>query len=59
MEDLRKKIEDMDFDPVESVTFSTGMSTYREGEDFKEWFKRADQAMYEAKKTGRNRIVIG
>ena len=59
MEDLRKKIEDMDFDPVESVTFSTGMSTYREGEDFKEWFKRADQAMYEAKETGRNRIVIG
>lgn len=57
MEEVRKKISDMDFDPVERVTFSTGMSTFRDGENFKEWFKRADQAMYEAKKTGRNRIV--
>lgn len=57
MEEVRKKISNMQFDAVNQVTFSTGMSTLREGEEFKQWFKRADQAMYKAKETGRNRIV--
>lgn len=57
MEEVRKKISNMKFDSVDKVTFSTGMSTLREGEEFKQWFKRADQAMYKAKAAGRNCIV--
>jgi diguanylate cyclase (GGDEF)-like protein len=39
------------------VTTSIGVATKRPGEGFKEVFERADQCVYQAKQTGRNRAV--
>jgi len=57
MNEVREKISEMDFSPVEGLTFSAGMATIGVEESFKEWFQRADKAMYKAKESGRNRII--
>lgn len=41
------------------VTFSAGVTAYLEGERIEDALERADQALYEAKRTGKNRTVIG
>ena len=40
------------------VTFSAGVTTYRAGELFEAALVRADQALYEAKRTGKNRTCM-
>ena len=57
IEEVRQKISQMSFSPVEKLTFSAGMATLRVEEPFKEWFQRADSALYQAKGSGRNRII--
>ncbi|HET7775669.1 MAG TPA: GGDEF domain-containing protein, partial [Azospira sp.] len=39
------------------ITFSAGVTEYRPGEGQSTVIKRADDAMYEAKNTGKNRVV--
>jgi diguanylate cyclase len=39
------------------ITFSAGVAQYQPGESQESIFKRADQAMYKAKKTGKNQIL--
>lgn len=41
------------------VTFSAGVSEYRDGERIEEVLERADEALYEAKRTGKNRTCVG
>ncbi len=41
------------------VTFSAGVTTYRHSERIEDALERADQALYEAKRTGKNRVCIG
>ncbi|MFT3956580.1 MAG: diguanylate cyclase [Piscinibacter sp.] len=41
------------------VTFSAGVTAYRVGESIEAALERADQALYEAKRTGKNRTCIG
>jgi diguanylate cyclase len=41
------------------VTFSAGVTAYRPGEAIETALERADQALYEAKRTGKNRTCIG
>ncbi|WP_239061640.1 GGDEF domain-containing protein [Ideonella livida] len=41
------------------VTFSAGVTAYRTGEKLDEALERADMALYEAKRTGKNRTCIG
>ena len=40
------------------ITCSFGVSEWNAGETLSEALKRADIALYEAKKTGRNRVVV-
>jgi diguanylate cyclase len=40
------------------VTFSAGVTTYRPGERIEEALERADEALYEAKRSGKNRTCI-
>ena len=41
------------------VTFSAGVTEYRAGERIEEALERADQSLYEAKHTGKNRTCVG
>ena len=41
-----------------AVTISCGISEFREGDNPEAVFKRADEAMYQAKRNGKNRIVV-
>jgi diguanylate cyclase len=41
------------------VTFSAGVTAYREGETIEAALERADQALYEAKRSGKNRTCLG
>ena len=40
------------------VTFSAGVTAYRESEAIETALERADQALYEAKRTGKNRTCV-
>ena len=44
--------------PIAS-TFSAGVTRYRPGEPLEAALERADEALYEAKRTGKNRTCIG
>ena len=41
------------------VTFSAGVTEYRHGERVEDALERADQALYEAKRMGKNRTCVG
>ena len=41
------------------VTFSAGVTAYRSGERIETALERADEALYEAKRTGKNRTCVG
>jgi len=56
-EKLRVLIEQNSFSTAGSITASFGIGSYKEGETKKEFFNKVDEALYEAKKGGRNRVV--
>ena len=41
------------------VTFSAGVTRFRQGEPLEAALERADEALYEAKRTGKNRTCVG
>lgn len=54
---LKEKIETYNFNSVEeSITCSFGVTEYKDGEDIDDFIKRVDDALYKAKKLGRNRV---
>lgn len=57
-EKLRKKIEMLVHENSEVVTISIGISMLSESESIDSWINRADKALYQAKKQGRNRYCV-
>ena len=55
-ERIRKKIEETEFDDIEHLTVSIGFTSYAD-ESIESLINKADQNLYEAKKTGRNKVV--
>ncbi len=58
LEQLRETIAEHHFRVVGSKTCSIGATLYQENESIKATVNRADQGLYKAKATGRNRIQI-
>jgi len=58
LEHLRKVIEIQDFPSVGQKTCSIGGTIYKDAEDIEVAIKRADEAVYEAKESGRNKVVL-
>ena len=44
--------------PLGQITISAGVATYKLGEDLMDLINRADQALYRAKREGRNRVIV-
>jgi diguanylate cyclase (GGDEF)-like protein len=56
-EALRQRVEVATLLPGETVTVCVGVAAQRAGSGPADWLQRADAALYEAKRTGRNRVV--
>ena len=62
-ERIRQAVEATDFcnvdgEPIHRITLSSGISCFREADDAAQLVTRADNALYQAKQGGRNRVVI-
>lgn len=57
-ERLREAVEALDILPDEKVTISVGAVVYQEGKSVNELIMMADNAMYNAKKSGRNCVRL-
>ncbi|WP_202078355.1 GGDEF domain-containing protein [Caldalkalibacillus salinus] len=59
LEKIRQEIESMSLDNVaEQITISIGLHTYEQNMSKDEWFSGADSALYEAKQSGKNKVVV-
>lgn len=56
-EKLRNKIQEYDFYKAGRKTASFGVTMYKKNEKIENFINRADTALYEAKKTGRNKVI--
>ncbi|MEW6585439.1 MAG: diguanylate cyclase [Nitrospirota bacterium] len=60
-EKMRRYLADQTFKEGSSsfhLTLSIGVAEYRDGQDLDDCIKTADRALYEAKKQGRDRVVV-
>jgi diguanylate cyclase (GGDEF)-like protein len=58
-ERIRKNVETHSFEQVKQMTISIGLVRHRPEEGLEELLKRVDSALYTAKNSGRNRVIIG
>jgi diguanylate cyclase (GGDEF)-like protein len=56
-EEIRQQIADSSFPRVGTVTVSIGVAQLEAGDKLTSWLDRADEALYEAKRSGRNTVV--
>ena len=54
---IQQNLKKVVFDKDITITLSFGVTQYIPGEDSEEMFKRVDKALYEAKETGRDKII--
>ncbi|WP_168204202.1 transporter substrate-binding domain-containing diguanylate cyclase [Aliikangiella coralliicola] len=57
-EKLRNSLKSTRFDQVKQVTASFGLTTWQPGDTQQQIITRADNALYEAKRLGRDRVVF-
>jgi hemerythrin len=57
-ENLRRAVAAHSFEGAGSVTISLGVAEHNGGESADAWFTRLDKALYDAKRAGRNRVVV-
>ncbi len=57
VEKLREVVSSHKFGDIDQITISVGITVLRESDDKKTILKRVDDALYQAKKEGRNRVV--
>ncbi len=57
-ETLRSKVSLHKIETVGNITISLGVAEHSSGESEITWFGRADEALYTAKNSGRNRVVV-
>ncbi len=57
-EQLRTIVEANDLANSSTVTISVGVAEHLQSESAKNWCRRADRALYEAKNAGRNTIML-
>jgi diguanylate cyclase (GGDEF)-like protein len=61
LERVRRAVEERDWDSIQPgllVTVSGGIAAVRTGESVTDLIRRADTALYDAKRRGRNRLVL-
>jgi len=57
-EKIRKVIENYNFDKIGRVTVSFGVTQFRQDDTENSFMKRVDDALYQAKEKGRNRVEV-
>ena len=57
-EKLRRTIGDHNFPEIKTCTASFGATIFRDGDDITKLIKRTDEALYDAKNSGRNKAVF-
>ncbi|MCX7820159.1 MAG: GGDEF domain-containing protein [Brevinematales bacterium] len=57
-ERIRQTVEQFSFPVVKNVSCSLGVTEWTKEDDEKTLLKRVDEALYEAKESGRNRVIV-
>lgn len=58
LNNLRETIQEKTFENVGKITCSFGGTIYKDFENLSNTIKRADEYVYEAKRAGRNRVIV-
>lgn len=58
LDDLHRRLSGKVQGPDNPLNFSAGAAALKKGENWSKWLARADQALYDAKRSGRNRLIM-